>query len=55
MVGMMPVFDIVVVGNIVGESVKVAEFHPEFTIILSVSGSTSKNISPCLWERFVSS
>lgn len=55
MVGMMPVFDIVVVGDIVGESVKVAEFHPEFSIILSVSGSISKNISPCLWERFVSS
>lgn len=55
MVGMMPVFDIVVVGDIVGESVKVAKFHPEFSIIFSISGSISKNISPCLWKRFVSS
>lgn len=55
MVVVMPVLDIVVVGDIVCESEKVAEFHPELSIIFSLGGSISKNISPCLWHRFVSS
>jgi len=55
MVVMVPVLNIVVMGNVVGEIEKVFEFHPKFSIIFSIGGPVSKNISPCLWHRFVSS
>ena len=55
MVVVMPVFNIVVVGDIIRESEKVAEFHPEFSIVpvFSIGDSISKNIYPLLWKRFV--